>query len=48
MIERACTTRAGFCRVANQLPPGQPCSCVAANGARGDGYVIAYRWSDVK
>ena len=31
-LERACTTRLGFCRVA---------------GARVDGYVIAYRFSDV-
>jgi hypothetical protein len=35
-------------RVANLLPPGQPCYCVANNGARVDGYVIAYRWTDVK
>ena len=46
--ERACTTRAGYCRVANQIPPGQPCYCVAGNGVRVDGYVIAYRWSDPK
>ena len=30
---------------ANQTPPGQPCYCLAANGARLDGYVIAWRWS---
>ena len=48
VIERACTTRAGYCRVANQLPAGQPCSCVAANGVRVDGHVIAYRWSEMK
>jgi hypothetical protein len=46
-LERACTTRQGYCRVANLLPPGQPCYCVAANGARVDGYVIAYRWTEV-
>ena len=48
VIERACTTRAGYCRVANQLPAGQPCYCVAANGVRVDGHVIAYRWSEMK
>jgi hypothetical protein len=46
-LERACTTRAGFCRVANLTPPGQPCYCLTAAGARVDGYVIAYRFSDV-
>jgi hypothetical protein len=46
-LERACTTKLGFCRVANLLPPGQPCYCLAANGARVDGYVIAYRFTDV-
>ena len=46
-LERACTTRLGICRVANLLPPGQPCYCLAAGGARVDGYVIAYRWTDV-
>ena len=24
-LERACTTRLGYCRVANLTPPGQPC-----------------------
>jgi len=47
-LERACTTRAGYCRVANLLPPGQPCYCVSSSGARVDGYVIAFRWTDVK
>jgi hypothetical protein len=46
-LERACTTRLGICRVANQTPPGQPCSCVAGNGARLDGYVISWRWTGV-
>jgi len=46
-LERACTTQAGICRVANQTPPGQPCYCVAGNGARLNGYVIAYRWTPV-
>jgi hypothetical protein len=46
-LERACTTKLGFCRVANLVPPGQPCYCVALNGTRLDGYVIAYRWTDV-
>jgi hypothetical protein len=46
-LERACTTKAGFCRVANLVPPGQPCYCLAANGARVDGYVIPYRFTDV-
>ena len=46
-LERACTTKAGFCRVANLTPPGQPCSCFTAAGARVDGYVIAYRFTDV-
>ncbi|HEX9821993.1 MAG TPA: hypothetical protein VGD07_20520 [Methylomirabilota bacterium] len=46
-LERACTTKLGHCRVANLTPPGQPCSCVASTGARVDGYVIAYRWTDV-
>ena len=45
--ERACTTQSGICRVANQTPPGQPCYCVAGNGARLNGYVIAYRWTPV-
>ena len=45
--ERACTTQSGICRVANQTPPGQPCYCVANNGARLNGYVIAYRWTPV-
>ena len=26
----------------------QPCCCVAGNGARVDGLVIAYPWSDMK
>ncbi len=46
-LERACTTQAGICRVANQMPPGQPCYCVAGNGAGLNGYVIAYRWTPV-
>ena len=46
-LERACTTRLGICRVANRLPPGQPCSCVTTAGARVDGYVIAHRFTDV-
>lgn len=46
-LERACTTRLGYCRVANLTPPGQPCYCLAATGARVDGYVIAYRFTDV-
>jgi hypothetical protein len=46
-LERACTTRLGYCRVANLTPPGQPCYCLTAAGARVDGYVIAYRFSDV-
>jgi len=46
-LERACTTRVGYCRVANLTPPGQPCYCLTATGARVDGYVIAYRFSDV-
>jgi hypothetical protein len=46
-LERACTTRLGFCRVANLTPPGQPCYCLTSTGARVDGYVIAYRFSDV-
>jgi len=46
-LERACTTQQGICRVANQTPPGQPCYCVAGNGARVDGYVIAWRWTPV-
>jgi hypothetical protein len=45
-LERACTTRAGYCRVANLLPPGQSCYR-ASNGTWGDGDVIAYRWTDV-
>jgi hypothetical protein len=44
-LERACTTRLGICRVANHTPPGQPCYCVAGNGARLDAYVIAWRWT---
>jgi hypothetical protein len=46
-LERACTTRLGYCRVANLTPPGQPCYCLTAAGARVDGYVIAYRFSEV-
>ena len=46
-LERACTTRVGYCRVANLTPPGQPCYCLTPAGARIDGYVIAYRFSDV-
>jgi hypothetical protein len=46
-LERACTTRLGYCRVANLTPPGQPCYCLTATGARVDGYVIAYRFSEV-
>jgi hypothetical protein len=46
-LERACTTRLGICRVANHTPPGQPCYCVAGNGARLAGYVIAWRWTTV-
>ena len=46
-LERACTTRLGLCRVANLTPPGQPCYCLTSTGARVDGYVIAYRFSDV-
>jgi len=46
-LERACTTRLGYCRVANLTPPGQPCYCLTAAGARADGYVIAYRFTDV-
>ncbi len=46
-LERACTTKVGFCRVANLTPPGQPCYCLTAAGARVDGYVIAFRFSDV-
>jgi hypothetical protein len=46
-LERACTTRAGICRVANLTPPGQPCFCLAADGTRRDGYVIAWRWTPV-
>jgi hypothetical protein len=46
-LERACTTTLGYCRVANLTPPGQPCYCVTATGARVGGYVIAYRFSDV-
>jgi hypothetical protein len=45
--ERACTTQAGICRVANQTPPGQPCYCLAAGGGRLDGFVIAWRWGRV-
>ena len=46
-LERACTTQLGYCRVANLTPPGQPCYCLTAAGARVDGYVIAYRFTDV-
>ena len=46
-LERACTTKLGYCRVANLTPPGQPCYCLTAAGARVDGHVIAYRFSDV-
>jgi hypothetical protein len=46
-LERACTTRLGYCRVANLTPPGQPCYCLTSTGARVDGYVIAYRFTDV-
>jgi hypothetical protein len=46
-LERACTTKLGFCRVANLTPPGQPCYCLTAAGGRVDGYVIAYRFSEV-
>ena len=46
-LERACTTKLGVCRVANLTPPGQPCYCLTAAGARVDGYVIAFRFSDV-
>ena len=46
-LERACTTRLGYCRVANLTPPGQPCYCLTAAGARVDGYVMAYRFTDV-
>jgi hypothetical protein len=48
VIERACTTRAGYCRVANQTPPGQPCYCLTGTGVRVDGHVTSYRWSDVR
>ena len=46
-LERACTTKLGYCRVANLTPPGQPCYCLTGTGARVDGYVIAYRFTDV-
>jgi hypothetical protein len=46
-LERACTTKVGFCRVANLLPPGQACYCLTNAGARVDGYVIPYRFTDV-
>ena len=46
-LERACTTQLGICRVANLVPPGQPCYCLAGDGARLDGYVIAWRWTGV-
>jgi hypothetical protein len=46
-LERACTTKLGYCRVANLTPPGQPCYCLTSTGARVDGYVIAYRFTDV-
>jgi hypothetical protein len=46
-LERACTTKLGYCRVANLTPPGQPCYCLTSAGARVDGYVIAYRFTDV-
>jgi hypothetical protein len=45
-LERACTTRLGYCRVANLTPAGQPCYCLTSAGARVDGYVIAYRFTD--
>ena len=37
----------GVCRVANLTPPGQPCYCLTAAGARVDGYVIAFRFTEV-
>jgi hypothetical protein len=46
-LERACTTQRGICRVANQTPPGQPCYCLANDGGRLDGHVIAWRWGAV-
>jgi hypothetical protein len=46
-LERACTTQLGICRMPNLIPPGQPCHCLTANGARVDGYVIAWRWTGV-
>jgi hypothetical protein len=46
-LERACTTKLGSCRVANLTPPGQPCYCLTSAGVRVDGYVIAYRFTDV-
>ena len=46
-LERACTTQVGICRVANLVPPGQPCYCLAGTGARVDGFVIAWRWTGV-
>jgi hypothetical protein len=46
VLERACTTKAGFCRVANMVPPGQACYCLTNAGARVDGHVIPYRFSD--
>jgi hypothetical protein len=46
-LERACTTAVGYCRVANLTPPGRPCYCLTAAGVRVDGYVIAYRFTDV-
>ena len=36
-LERACTTKLGYCRVANLTPPGQPCYCLTATGIRVEG-----------
>ena len=46
-LERACTTQQGICRIPNLVPPGQPCHCLASNGARADGYVLARRRTGV-
>ena len=46
-LERACTTSLGYCRVANLTPPGQPCYCLTPTCVRVDGYVIAYRFTEV-
>jgi len=46
-LERACTTKVGYCRIANLTPPGQPCYCLTAAGARVDGYAIAFRLTEV-